>query len=107
MAILYIFTVDAPDGVESFPPSVMGSEWYAGLVNYCNDYAPGGSSNTTLLIFADQPALEAYISQFRLTDEALLSDIELWKTTHGVTYSTQYYALSDATITPPPLPIIT
>ena len=109
MAILYVLTVTTSNGVDGFPPSVMGSDWYASISSYWNanclskDWAENGKA---VIIFSDQTALDAYITEHTLTDSSLLADVATWKFEHGVSYSTVYYTLTDAGITPTPTPVL-
>ena len=106
MAILYTFRVIGADSSAAFPPSVMSSTWWQNLSTYWESVAIGQVTNICAIIFEDQTALNSYIDTYKLTDATLISDINNWKSAHGITYSSNYYNLSDANITPTPTPII-
>lgn len=106
MAILYVFTVTNSSNAEDFPPSVLSSSWFDNLINYFNTYSIGGLHRNVAIIFEDQSALTNWINEYKLTDSALINDVNAWKSAHGITYSSNYYALSAANISPTPTPIV-
>ncbi len=105
MSILYVFTISCPNNVEPFPPSVYQSEWFQGWYNYLVNH---GVSSTLVfqVIFENETALNTYINTYKCTDASLLADISTWKNAHSITYSSAYYTLSDANISPVPDPIV-
>jgi hypothetical protein len=94
MAILYVFTVDDPNMVGIFPPSVMSSSWYEKLVR---DFQNKGLTMNAK-IFDNETELNAWMSEFACTDANLLSDLNDWKTAHGVSYNNKFYSLDSTTV---------
>ena len=94
MAILYVFTVNDPNKVGIFPPSVMSSSWYEMLTHELQNR--GLTDNA--IIFDNETELNAWVSEFACTDATLLADINTWKTEYGVTYSNKLYNLDSSTI---------
>lgn len=105
MAILYYFNPDVPDGIDMFPPSVMKSDWYASITADTQRLNIGGGW-LTVIIFANLTELNNYLDKNRLTDPALLADVAAWKNAHNITYTTSYFNLDNANITPLPSPIV-
>ena len=103
MAILYVFTVNDPNNAGPFPPSVASSSWFASLNDYNTKHALSISQTNTTLLFADETALNTYLSAHRCTDAGLLADIASWKSAHGVSYTNQYFTLTSAGISPDPI----
>lgn len=94
MAILYTFSVNDPNMVGIFPPSVMSSAWYEKLTHELQNR--GLTMNS--IIFDNETELNAWISEFACTDATLLSDIETWKREYGVTYYNKFYNLESSTV---------
>jgi len=104
MAILYVFKVNDPNNVGGFPPSVMASSWYTTLVESFDSNGIGGFGQyTNTLIFANETELNSWISAHTLTDTGLLADVASWKSAHNVSYSSQYFTLTDAGVSPTPI----
>ena len=108
MAILYMFTINDPNNAGAFPPSIWDSEWWASITEYWSLHCltDWKYNSKAVIIFNDQTALEAYISEYKLTDSQLIADINTWKSTHGISYPSAYYTLTDANISPTPTPIV-
>ena len=94
MAILYVFTVNDPNKVGIFPPSVMSSSWYEMLIHELQNR--GLTDNA--IIFDNETELNAWVSEFACTDATLLADINTWKTEYGVTYLNKFYNLDNTTV---------
>lgn len=105
MPILYVFNVVNPSLVTPFPPTVEKSKWFEDLVKYHSIHAIAGvtDSGSALLLFSNQDEVNNYLDQYRLTDANLIADINLWKQTHKITYSSYFYTLTDANITSMPI----
>jgi len=96
MAILFMFTYTDPQNVGPFPPSVEASDWFKSVVasdqsktipySYTNTADP----NTAIFLFPDQAEFDKYLS-LKCTDPALLADIEAWKSTYNVSYTSTAY----------------
>lgn len=102
MAILYVFKINDPNNAGSFPPSVLASDWFKNLLSYMENNEIAMSKNSNTLLFANEAALNSFFDAHRCTDSALLADIAAWKSAHGVSYSNQYFTLTDAGITATP-----
>ena len=103
MAILYVFTVNDPNNAGGFPPSVVASDWFTSLNEYNEKHEIASAMNSTTLLFADETALNTYLSTYRCTDPSLQADLASWKSAHGVSYSSQYFTLTSAGISPTPI----
>jgi hypothetical protein len=104
MVILYVFKVNDPNTVGGFPPSVMTNSWYTNLIHSFDLNGIGGFGQyTNVLIFADETELNSWISTHTLNDTGLLADISAWKSAHGVSYSSQYFTLTDAGVSLSPI----
>ncbi len=104
MAILYVFKVNDPSLAGGFPPSVTASSWFTNLTNYFDLNGIGGvGQNVNALLFADETELNVFLSAHTLSDAGLLADITAWKSAHGVSYSSQYFTLTSAGISPTPI----
>jgi len=104
MAIIYVFSVNNPNNVSILPPSVEGSAWISNLDNWlsenniCKDINGGFIAK-----FDNEDTLNSFLSTHKCVDSALLADINLWKSAHGVSYSSQYFTLTDANISSTPI----
>ena len=103
MTILYVFKINDPNDAGSFPPSVLASAWFTNLLSYMKNNEVAGSKNSNILLFADETALNSFFDAHRCTDSALLADITAWKSAHGVSYSNQYFTLTNAGVSPTPI----
>ena len=103
MAILYTFQIINPNQeTPSFPPTL--TSWGDKLRKYqrSNDIKHVEfSENLTMIIFENEEALIKFSDEHRITDPALLEDLEVWKSTHGIDYITRYYDLPETSITIP------
>ena len=103
--ILHIFTINGPDNVSPWPPSVIASGWPARLSE--SAISSGGYNQVnsngakTCFIWNNETELNNYVNTYRLTDAALISDLNAWKAAHGITFTTEYYNLSGSSITVP------
>lgn len=106
MAILYQFRGNnVPTNLNMFPPSVLESDWFVNI-SEANTKLAVSTDHQTLIIFKDVAELTEYLNNNRLTDSALIADIEAWKSAHDITYDTFYFNLDTASIAPTPTPII-
>ena len=101
MAIIYIFTLNDPNNAGTYPPSIPGSEYANKIESYMLENNIGsvsqGTSTTNVLQFADINALNSWLAEYTLTDASLISDINAWKTAHGVSYQSYYFDSADST----------
>lgn len=100
MAIFYTFNAIDPNEVGPWPPSIVASSWLAGLLDYFKKNA-SLTPNGTLLVFADETALNSFLNTYRLTDSTLLADLASWKSAHNIQYITNYYSIPSAGISTP------
>ena len=103
--ILHIFTINGPADVSPWPPSVIASGWPSRLgegavANGCYDKM-NANGNVTCFIWNNEAELTNYVNTYKLTDAALISDLNAWKAAHGITFTTQYFDLSGSSITVP------
>ena len=98
MAVLYTLTIKNPtDNISNWPPQVAESAW---LENFKNraivSGVPGKQSYTVrMLYFKDLSEATEWFSINRITDPALISSINEWKTTHNITHEEQWHELPD------------
>jgi hypothetical protein len=103
MAILYVFKVNDPNNVGPFPPSVASSTWLTNLIIWFENNQIANSKYSNVVVFADDAELNAFVNTYKCTDAGLLADISAWKSAHNVSYSSQYFTLTDAGVSPTPV----
>jgi hypothetical protein len=103
MAILYVFKINDPNNAGAFPPSVLSSTWFASITTWLDNNQITSSKYSNVVVFADETELNAFLSTHTLTDAGLLADIAAWKSAHNVSYSSQYFTLTDAGVSPNPV----
>ena len=106
--IVHIFKITGPIDVSPFPPSVIASGW-------ANKLSEGAISNgsfvqttntethsetKTLLIWDSEEELTNFVNTNKLADAALISDLNEWKAAHGISFTTEYYTVSDSITIP-------
>jgi hypothetical protein len=122
MKIMCIIKINCPlnDGIAPFmfPPTIENSEWAQNFKEYtklnCDGYvkhdqleggyyADGSSyynkynkrtDYSTVLLFDSEEELNSWVSNCKLTDPILKSDINTWQTAHGITFTYEYYTLT-------------
>jgi|LakMenE18May11ns_1017448.scaffolds.fasta_scaffold9823533_3 hypothetical protein len=102
MAILYTLTISDPNNAGYFPPSFLqsgtqGEKLSQYLLTKSVLRDEGGVYG---LIFGSESDLNAWLSEYSITDTALKAELATWKSTHGVSYTSNYYSLPSAGITP-------
>jgi hypothetical protein len=92
MAILYIFKLNDTQNVGPFPPSVIASDWFKTMYQYIElySYTKTADPNTAIFLFPNQAEFDKHLS-LKCTDPALLADIEAWKSTYNVSYTSTAY----------------
>lgn len=99
MKYIYTSKVVNPNGVALWPPSVIESSWYSSLAAYLLEHSISNPVNTNLainsIIFDDEAGLNNFLSTHTLTDPALVADINLWRSSHNITYSYTVNSLSE------------
>jgi len=109
MALQYTFKIYNPDPTNSnWPPTVLNSDWYSNIINYNTErnmptLTEDSITYTVTDRFNDLTELNTFLSQHTLTDPGLLEDIRLWKTTHGITYTTLVTAEDNSTVSITPI----
>jgi hypothetical protein len=110
MAILYTLVVDNPTlgEVDIFPPTVSNSDWLKKLVKETQSLgfivnAGIASSGNQFIIFDSETDLNNFLSANRLTDPALIADLNEWKTAHNIKYITKAYSLTSTPVSVVPL----
>lgn len=112
MAILYVFSVNDPNNVGPFPPSVVASTWYQTMQEYAAANTPGDVDLFSVVVtpvtqeygaffFKDETDFYAFMATNTLTDASLLADIDAWKTAHSVTHHHKIYSISDTNASTP------
>jgi hypothetical protein len=116
MKIMCIIRINCPlnDGLTPsiFPPTIEQSEWFQNFNEYTQLHSDGyikynapdndwyctsddkGTNYSTVLLFDSQEELDSWISNCRLTDPVLKSDMDVWKSHHRITITYEYYSLS-------------
>jgi hypothetical protein len=89
--ILYQFSFTDPNNVGAWPPSIENSPWLANLASWLRTNDIGNGT----VIFDSEEALNDWLNTYKLTDAALLADLDAWKTAHNVAFTYKYYQLSD------------
>lgn len=96
--IIYTLTVNKPDrNVQTFPPSILESDYINNLVKNTNSYGSVSSGDGQLCLFANATELNAWLAANTLTDPTLVSDLNTWKAAHGITFTTRVWEIADAT----------
>ena len=103
MAILYVFKINDPNNAGAFPPSVLSRTWFASITTWFSNNEIANAKHSNVVLFADETELNAFLNTYRCTDASLLADIDTWKSAHGVSYSSQYFALTDAGVSVTPI----
>jgi hypothetical protein len=109
MSLQYTFTIYNPDPTQSnWPPTILSSDWYARIIQYNDDRNMPTMTDdyityTVTDTFNDTTDLNAFLSEYTLTDSTLLDDINLWKTTYGITYTTLVTAEDNSTVSITPI----
>ena len=103
MAILYVFRINDPNNAGGFPPSVTASSWFTSVTAWFTANQIASSKPANVVLFANETELNAFLSTHTLTDAGLLADIAAWKSAHGVSYSSQYFTLTDAGVSTSPI----
>jgi len=101
MAIIYIYTLNDPNNAGTYPPSIPGSEYANKIGSYMSENnvvaVKQGTSTVNILQFADITALNSWLSEHTLTDPVLISDVNAWKSAHGVSYQSYYFDTAGST----------
>jgi len=93
MSVVYTFTVEDPNNVGPFPPSVTASDWAKNIATYLEANSLNqktGTTTKTILIFSNTDAANSFVSTYTLTDAGLIADINAWKSAHSITYTTNW-----------------
>ena len=88
--VAYVFSVSDPNSVGAFPPSIVASDWFKNF----NDYLLTNGVNGHV-IFDSEAALNSWLATYTLTDATLLADLAAWKSAQNVTFTSNFYTLSD------------
>jgi len=105
MAILCTLTFNDPYSMGVYPPNVLDSDWFKSssanftFIGTLND---GSTSFSFTQSFADETALNDFLSTYTLNDPALLADIAAWKTAHNISYETKFTDDSGNELSYPP-----
>ena len=99
MAILYVLEVNDPNEVGAYPPSVLASEWHTRFAQWFQNHSGNPIKwSGPYVLFNTEAELDDFLNEFRLTDATLLADVDLWKSSHSISYTNRFYDLSSAGI---------
>lgn len=101
MPIFYVFVINDPNSVGSYPPSITNSDWTNKIQDYLEENSVSssrsGTSTFNILQFENQTALDSWLAEHTLTDAALISDLNTWKSAHGVSFQSYYFNTANST----------
>ena len=101
MSIFYVFVINDPNNVGPYPPSMANSTWANNIGDYLESgnvaSTQSGSSTFNIVQFENKTALDSWVTEHTLTDAALISDLNTWKTTHGVSFNSFYFDTTNST----------
>lgn len=106
MAIIYVYTYDDPKGVGcNLPPTVAESPQGKKLIEsvYHNPISTLMGNGRNLLMFDNEEQLLRWIEEHRITDPALLADIEMWNKAYGIVHHHTYYTANNITLSVNPV----
>lgn len=99
--VLYVLQMNSPTDAELYPPSFNDSDWLNKITTYLNtnniSAYRNGSVIYNILNFADLTSLNNWLSEYSLTDSALLADLDAWKAAHGISFQSYYFNTDNAT----------
>lgn len=98
MTIIYVFSYTDPHQMgRALPPSVDNSEQVKKLHNAIKnnastvDIGNGG----VVLFFESIEEIRAWFDEYRITDPALLADIEMWNKAYGIVHHHTFYTANE------------
>ena len=103
MALLYTFTVKKTvenSSVADFPPQLIENNWYGTFQSRSFEFYGfrgdiGKKTIIRAMYFADSTVATAWFATNRLTDSALLTILDEWKTTYNITYEEKWHELPE------------
>lgn len=100
MTVFYETTRNDPNEVGWFPESVVNSVWFTNMAAYVEPNGYYGNTGHSIIIkFPDMETLNSWVATYTCTDPTVISEMELWKSAHGITYTTTIYADGSETVT--------
>ena len=97
MHYIYRISINNPQidsGVTNFPPQILASDWANNLLISMENVGPGkfaGQAGKPISQFAKYffslEALNTWLTAHQLTDPTLISVLQEWQTTYGITYT--------------------
>jgi hypothetical protein len=101
MSIFYVFVINDPNSAGAYPPSVSSSSWASKIgeyfVNNNITSLQNGTSTFNILQFENKTALDSWLAAHTLTDASLISDLNTWKSAHGVSFQSYYFDPANST----------
>lgn len=101
MSIFYVFVINDPNNAGTYPPSISGSEYANKIGSYMLENNIGsvsqGTSTTNVLQFADMTALNSWLAEHTLSDASIISDLNTWKSAHGISFQSYYFDTANST----------
>lgn len=105
MSIIYIYTFDDPAGVGPIPPTFLnhpqGAKLHNAVSNTRDVIAYNNGKN--VMFFDSEDELVAWINENRITDPALLADIETWNRAYNIVHHHTYYSATKLNLTLSPV----
>lgn len=102
MSIFYVFVINDPNSVGAYPPSFQNTSFANKIGDYLEDNniptIPVGTSTFNIVQFTNKSALDSWLAEHTLTDASLISDLNTWKATHGVSFQSYYFNTDDSTV---------
>lgn len=98
MAVFYEVVLTDPNNVGWFPESVTTSTWFENLATYITPNVYNKGTNAAIFKFSDLDTLNSWIATYTCTDPTVISEIELWKSAHGVSYTSTIYSADSGTV---------
>jgi hypothetical protein len=101
MSIFYVFVINDPNNVGAYPPSIPGSEYANKIGDYFESNSVAitqvGSSTFNFLSFENKTALDSWLAEHTLSDASIISDLNTWKSAHGVSFQSYYLDTANST----------
>jgi len=101
MSIFYVFAINDPNNVGAYPPSMENNTWTNNIGDYLESNSAAstqvGSSTFNFLSFENKTALDSWLAEHTLSDASIISDLNTWKSTHGVSFQSYYFDTANST----------
>ena len=100
--IIYMLSVENPNNVPVYPPSILESSYVDSLATNVRQYGFLTENVGQFCIFPDEATLNTWLSTNRLTDASLVADLNTWKAANDITFTTRVFnaTSTDVSVTP-------